>query len=297
MDTDPLLGCGNTTAQQCTLNGTSDAVYNTTRIVCTVPPGVGSSLEAYIGGVWTALSAGYAAPVVASIHPSWVGVAGGSLLIAGSNFGDAPCASWVRAVISQPTATASSLTFDEVAQTWVPAGGKESATVPCAVTRWTPAEISCTLPPGLDAAVAISVSVGGQVYSTPDAVGYLAPVLHNLTAVAPLVTAGGAVITIVGEEFPLTPWPVAVLVGGRACEVDLASRTASRVSCRTPAGAGVVSVTLLTPLQASSNSLELVYAPPVVTGVSTPQGRPLDGGFSVLVTGKVRRTLQRPQCH
>ncbi len=46
-------------------------------------------------------------------------------------------------------------------------------------------------------------------------------------------------------------------------------------------------VTVISPLQSSVGGVPLVYGPPEVYTVTTPQGRSIEGAFPVIVQGKV----------
>ena len=85
-----------------------------------------------------------------------------------------------------------------------------------------------------------------------------------------------------------------VLVGGTECAV--VSRNDTAITCSTPRGAGRVLVVVSTPLQSSAASpgLSVVYAAPEVDEVLTPLGRPIDGGFPMVVRGRVSVGSKRP---
>ncbi len=50
---------------------------------------------------------------------------------------------------------------------------------------------------------------------------------------------------------------------------------------------GVVPVVVHTLAQVSGSAVRLAYAAPVGVALATPQGRPIEGGFPVVVRGKV----------
>jgi hypothetical protein len=108
----------------------------------------------------------------------------------------------------------------------------------------------------------------------------------------PLGTAGGGAVCVVGTGLPPVEWPLTVLVGGLVCAADASAgaRNSSMVCCRVPRGAGRAIVVVSTPLQTSEPvaGMHVQYAAPEVAEVVTPQGRPVDGGFPVLVRGVVR---------
>jgi hypothetical protein len=95
-------------------------------------------------------------------------------------------------------------------------------------------------------------------------------------------------VTITGAGFPLPPWPIAVLVGDALCVTVNASRVSTTsLDCVVPRGVGTALVTVFTPLQGSNSTVTLTYAAPIIARVSTPDGRPIVGGFRVEVEGEV----------
>ncbi len=96
---------------------------------------------------------------------------------------------------------------------------------------------------------------------------------------------------VTGIGFPAVAWPVVVLVGGSECAVTARNTTA--ITCAVPRGAGSRGLVVSTPRQSSpaSPGLSVVYAAPEVDEVITAVGRPIDGGFPVVVRGRVRRKL------
>ena len=81
---------------------------------------------------------------------------------------------------------------------------------------------------------------------------YAVPMLTSLRVPEQPLTSGGTPLTLLGTNFPTAAsgWPVAVMVGPSPCVVDDSSRVdTTTVVCVTPPGAGLVSVTLYTPLQ------------------------------------------------
>ncbi len=211
----------------------------------------------------------------------------------GADFGPGPCPnpgllSSVEVDLTLPPlrTLAEVLTFDPFTRTWDPVLTTNST--PCVVVSWSATSISCTVPPGLDPVVTVRVMVGGSTVVVQGALGFKAPEVTSVTAVGDVGTTGGTVITVSGTEFPVDPWPVAVLVGGRVCTVQPESRTPTAVACSAPRGAGRVQVELYSPLQASNVTGRLSYAPPVVWNITTPLGRPIEGDFPVVIHGAVR---------
>jgi hypothetical protein len=247
-----------------------------------------------IGGVWLAMGGAYEPPVITRLTPGTLDILGGLVTINGTAFGPGPCddpgrpsAVVLRMVV--PPANAMP-TFDPTARTWLPPSLLVPMDVVCGVVEWTPTGILCRAPPGLDPGVVVRVVVGGQSATAPDQLRYAAPTVQAVvpgdTAVG---TPGGALITVRGSGFPLPPWPVAVLLGASPCAVVDASRTTTvSLTCVAPQGLGTVQVAVFTPLQASNITAPVTYAPPSISSVVTPQGRPIAGSFAVEVHGQVR---------
>ncbi len=295
--------CGNATAPVCTLQDSTAASYSATRIACVVSPGVGTGFQLLIRDVWTTLvingvRAGFPPPQVTAVSPRQLPVEGGNLTVIGVGFGPGPCdgvnrTSDVRLLITAaPDPAGPQPVYDTVAGTWGPSNALVSSFVPCAVVSWGRSVIVCAAPPGLDASVTVRVSAGGQLAAAGQPVGYAPPAVTGVEVLQPLGTPGGGAVCVVGANFPASQWPLAVLVGGAVCAVDPSAgpRNATTVCCRVPRGAGRAAVVVSTPLQTSDPvaGMHVVYAAPEVAEVVTPQGRPVDGGFPVLVRGVVR---------
>ena len=118
--------------------------------------------------------------------------------------------------------------------------------------------------------------------------GYAPPVVTAVVALEPLGTVGGGRVVVLGTGFPSAPWPVAVLVGGLECAVTVRNTTA--ITCAVPRGAGRAAVVVQTPRQSSAAGpgLSVVYGAPEIADVVTLLGRSIDGGFPVVVRGRVR---------
>jgi hypothetical protein len=282
-------------ALTCVLANASSASYAPSRIVCTVPPSVGTKFEILIRNIWTQFpaDAGYLTHAVTSVEPTGVPMTGGNITIRGIGFGLGVCvhslrASTVQVVVTRAPANASDLTFDPQAPVVPGAAALLRELLPCNVTSWTDTEVACMVPPGVDPAVGLEVGVGGRVNSTTGLFGFAAPVLYDAAfpGGAP-PTVGGTVMSINGSGFPLLPWPVRVTVGGRVCAVVPDTRSDTRVDCVVPRGAGAVDVALYTALQPAANTVRVAYEGPLITSVTTPSGRPVDGLFPVLIRGQV----------
>jgi hypothetical protein len=183
--------------------------------------------------------------------------------------------------------------FNVASGTWGPPGALMQAYVPCSVMSWTPTSINCTVPPGLDASVAVRVAAGGQAVVASQRTGYAPPVVTAVAPLQSLSTRGGGRIMVVGVGFPSAPWPVVVLVGGAECALDVATagaRNTTTITCSIPRGAGRAVVVVSTPRQTAvaAPGVSVVYDAPEVEEIITSQGRPIDGGFPVVVRGRVR---------
>jgi hypothetical protein len=292
----PAAACSAWTGPSCVLPNATSAYFSEGRVVCVVPPGVGTGFHLLLRDSWTLLpSAGYARPVVTAVAPSRVNVTGGPVTITGVDFGEADAAqlgvgSFVHVVSTPQPPSEAALSFNVTSRSWLFAVGGTPVPAPCRVTRWAPTAIECDLPPGVDPAPVLRVTVGGQVNATVGLMGYAGPVVTRVTPLGALGTPGGTVLAINGSGFPLAPWPLVVVVGDTVCGAVPNSRTVTGVQCYLPRGAGVAAVTVHTPVQASlpSDVPPLVYARPEITSVDTPQGRPIEGGFRVVVRGRVR---------
>jgi hypothetical protein len=294
--------CGNATIPSCILQDTTTASYSASRIACTVSPGVGAGFQLFIRDVWTSLvadgaRAGYRVPQVTSVSPGVLPIDGGNVTVVGSGFGPGPCDGTNRTSDVQLRLTAApgpagmQPVYNAATGTWGPSGAVVPGFVPCAVLSWSPTAIVCGAPPGLDASVAVRVTVGGQAVTAGEHTGYAPPVVTAVVALQPLGTIGGGVVCVAGAGLPPLAWPLAVLVGGSLCTMDAAggTRNATTACCRVPRGAGRAAVVVSTPLQTSEPvaGMHVQYAAPEVAEVVTPQGRPVDGGFPVLVRGVV----------
>ena len=90
------------------------------------------------------------------------------------------------------------------------------------------------------------------------------------------------------EQIPDDPsWPLAVTIGPAEC-AHVVRVSTSILTCIAPRYFGVgVSVVLYTPLQSSTSPTTITYSPPVIFELDTPQGRPIEGGFPIVISGKV----------
>jgi hypothetical protein len=283
-------GAANATTT-CTLDAPS--AYSSSQVVCTVPAGVGSRFQLLLAGMWTDLSSpagtwfGYSPPTLASVDPGLVPAAGGSVTLSGADFGTTPLpCDGVEVLVTPAPLGADSLPFDAARLQFDTAGLPAPVWTPCLLRSWRPSAITCDVPAGLDSALLVRVSVGGTTVTAPGMLGYQGPGVTNVSAAGPVGSPGGAVLTVVGSGFLVGPWPLVVTVGEAVCPpADPGAWMPSRLSCFAPRGAGTVPVRVHVPLQPPSAPVLLSYAPPVVHALQTPSGRPLEGGFLVVVQG------------
>jgi hypothetical protein len=285
--------------------------YSVLQIVCLLPPALGSTLQVFIRRTWIDLPSNvrYGMPVIASISPSRLPTDGGEITIVGHNFGNEPCddtrlrSEVTLMMVQPPTATPSDAllwsswsAFDVIQRRFNRSLAMSS--VPCQVLHWSPTRINCTVPAGIDGSVTVTVRAGGQNVSVAGLLGFHAPVLSAAVTVsaadpstaldASPVTRGGSWIRVNGSDIPGPQWPMVIVVGTTPCDIIEALRTGTSAVCAVPAGAGSsVPLTMYSPVQQSANALQLSYAAPEVYAVETPSGVSVNGGFLLLVTGKV----------
>ena len=224
-----------------------------TEVRCVVPEGEGTSHDVVLvdptgGDMHRApASFSYAAPTLASIAPDHGPTRGGTTLtLLGQHFGLAP----VPLVDDKPCANVQRLSHNEV---------------------------QCDIAEGSGVGLPVSVIVGGQLSNdAPTPFSYDAP---SVVQVSPqsAPTSGGALLTIVGDNFGLNP---VVDVDGRSCTVVFAEH--NEVRCRLPEGegAGLAGGVFV---DGQLAQFDFGYLPPNITGV-TPQTVPTRGG-TITITG------------
>jgi hypothetical protein len=271
--------------------------YTVGRLVCTMPPGVGVGFEVLLNNVWALLApaaVGYSPPTITDVSPSVVLVVGGALTITGTNFGPSPCAvsavgpAEVLLLLMPAPNDTTGLTFDPRALAWSPAAALVPVATPCPWTLWGPSTITCQVPPGADGNVTVTVARAGRTSAPANGLLHFAPpILTRVTTASELTTTGGTVLTLQGTGFLLPPWPMAVTVGAALCVVDESARSSRTLECTAPRGVGTQLVWVHTPSQSSVPDVNVTYAAPVISAVLTPAGRSIEGGFPVVVLGRV----------
>lgn len=147
----------------------------------------------------------------------------------------------------------------------VAVGAAGSATIgglPCtALTYDAQSRMLCTVPAGMGQNLQINVTLYGQK-SLPfvQTYSYDPPTLSTpVWAVAP--TAGGANLTVNGNNFGVSP---VVTVGGFPCAVLYTNPAQSQLICSTPAGEGTVQIVVSANGQASTNTKSYTYDAPTL---------------------------------
>jgi len=185
--------------------------WSHTRVVCTAPPGRGSTNPVVIvvnglsSGILAGMSVKYAVPAIDNITPSSVTTAGGTILmLTGSNFG-----------------TIGSILVG-------------SSNCPIYASSYSHTQIRCTLPQGQGLNVDVVVTAGDQS-SPPSKINYMAP---SITAVSPSSssTQGGDLVTLTGTNFGRTG---SVFVGGQPCSWTADEYSHTQVVCTTTASTAV----------------------------------------------------------
>jgi hypothetical protein len=193
------------------------------------------------------------APVVTSVNPASGSTAGGaSVTITGNNFNGA-----------------TAVNFGVIAASFTVNG---------------PTQIMATSPAGTGT-VDVTVTTAGGTSGTSPADQFTYVAAPTVTGVTPGSgpTAGGTSVTITGTNFNgLT----AVKFGALAA-TGFTVNSPTQITATSPAGAGIVDVTVITPGGTSGTSPADQYtyvAPPTVTSVSPSFGLPA-GGTAVTITG------------
>lgn len=236
---------------------TPSAPSNHSEIRCLAPAGEGSAPEVTVEVAGQTRSRtdllSYSAPRIDDVVPATVPTAGGTLItLAGGNFG------------AEPRVT--------VAGRICPVTGTS-----------TDAEITCTVPPGEGAPVAVEVTVADQSTSTDGVLGYSPPTLDVVTP-ADLPTAGGALLTLIGSNFGLN---ASVTVGGQNCGFDGpgSSRSHDQLVCVGPAGEGFNLPLVVNVAGQQASGLVISYRPPRIDAVQATRASTA-GGDTLTIIGE-----------
>jgi hypothetical protein len=195
---------------------TNVEVLSDSLIMAMTPPGTVGAADVTVDdeGIASTLTAGYtyvAPPLLSSIAPNAGTTAGGtSVTLTGANY-----------------ATGATVTFNGVAATNVVVVSATS--------------ITCTTPPGAAGVAAIAITVKGLTKTFAALYTYISPPV--VLAVTPNfgLPAGGNSVTITGVNFVAGSM---VLFGGNPA-VNVMLVTANTITCVTPAGTGMVDVSVI----------------------------------------------------
>jgi IPT/TIG domain len=193
-------------------------------------------------------------PTITAVSPNSGSQAGGTtVIITGANFTGA-------GAVSFGSTAAISYTVNSDTQ----------------ITAVAPAETAGTVD------ITVAALLGVSAPASSDHFTYLGPILTGVSPVTGNV-AGGTIVTITGTGFT---GAIAVKFGA----IDVMAYTVNsdtQITATSPAGVGVVDVTVTTPdgTSAISSADQFTYiAPPIVTGIG-PNTGPTAGGTSVVITG------------
>jgi hypothetical protein len=196
-------------------------------------------------------------PTVIAIEPASLPTTGGTLVITGNNFGALGPASTIVLVIEPPQ--------------------------PLAVTSWTAAQITATVPPGVgaDQTLHITSDRGGSTV-VPAAFDYDPPRIEGASP-ASGSTAGGYAITLTGRNFGTSALdPATVTLGGQVAPVT--SQDHTQIICQAPAGAGKSLPLNVIVTGQAANPWTFTYEPPTITDIDPPNG-PTAGGVPLTIHG------------
>ncbi len=230
-------------ASPCAVTGQSHS-----QIICTTPPGQGSSsLQVSVGSqVSASLAFTYDPPSLTGVTPANGPTAGGnSITISGSSLG-----------------TSATVTL----------GGQT-----CPVTSQTHSQIVCTAPPNEGTGLQIQAIVA-NVASNVVSYSYDAPVLSTVNPTTG-GTAGGYLVTVTGTNFGLSGQ---VRINSASCATSTRSHT--QIVCTLPAGMGLTNPITVSVGARTSNSINFAYSAPTITSVA-PQSLTSSGGSAITITG------------
>ena len=217
--------------------------YTPTQLSFVMPAGVGTHIAIVLtvaGQASNTLYVSYTAPTETQISPSTGPTAGGTTLaVTGDGFGSSS------------------------GQVTVTIGG-----VSCPVTAVSQTSIQCTLPAGVGASLAVSVTVAGQTSSSVSGVvfSYQPP---TISTVAPSLAAadGGTAVTLTGSNFGSgAASTYSLTIGGQV--VVPSSYSQSQVVVVVPAGVGINIPIVLTVAAQSSQTVYVSYTAPTVASVA-----------------------------
>ena len=232
----------------CTL-ATNGLSSNSIVVVSPIGQGTRKSVLVTVGNQTSnPLILDYQPPTITSISPASFDTAGGNIItIVGSNFGVSP-----RVAIDSGD---------------------------CRLISSSHTNIVCESIPGEGTNAVLAVIVENQTANFP--ISYNPPFL--LTVQPKFIpTAGGAVITITGNNFGRDPL---VTIGGMNCVIPTGGVSSNQIICLSPVGQGIQqALTVRVAGQKSNPPLTLDYYPPGITSVS-PATADTAGGTLITLFG------------
>jgi hypothetical protein len=235
---------------------TSLSANTATSVTCLSPAGTGLNKAVVVttasGPSTDSVSFSYNGPSVSGITPNTGSTAGGtSVTISGSNLRSA---------------------------TGITIGGN-ACTSPSANSD---TAVTCTTPAGSAGTASVIVSTASGSSSANTLFTYTVPA-PSVSGIAPSTgsTAGGTSVTISGTNLS---GATGVTIGGAAC-TPLSAKTATSVTCLSPAGTGLNKAVVVTTASGpSTDSVSFSYSAPSVSGI-TPNTGSTAGGTSVTISG------------
>jgi hypothetical protein len=240
---------------------TSLSANTATSVTCLSPAGTGLNKAVVVttasGPSTGSVSFSYNGPSVSGISPSTGSTAGGtSVTISGSNLRSA---------------------------TGITIGGN-ACTSPSANSD---TAVTCTTPAGSAGTASVIVSTASGSSSANTLFTYTVPA-PSVSGITPSTgsTAGGTSVTISGTNLS---GATGVTIGGAAC-TPLSAKTATSVTCLSPAGTGLNKAVVVTTTSGpSTDSVIFSYNGPSVSGI-TPNTGSTAGGTSVTISGSNLRS-------
>jgi hypothetical protein len=226
-----------------------------TTLTCRVPSGQGApsivDLSAFDQSSNLFSARVYANPTLSgAISPSTLPTSGGTITIAGSNFG----------------------TFGSVSIGTFRCNPPTSAS-------WSNTQIVCRITGGEGANLPIVIGVSGSTTTQSSAFSFQAPTISNVAPVAGS-TAGGATLTLTGANFGIAP---TVMVGTWACQV--VSVWFDSVVCTISEGRGTsLAITITVGGVVATASATFSYSAPAIDSI-TPTIGSTTGGYLVTIMG------------
>jgi hypothetical protein len=261
-------------------------------IQCRVPPGTGAGYSVAVTargvyGVAGGFVFSYAAPSNITVTPSMLVTTGGSIVIAGRDFGIG---------MNTSESTLSLAQWLVVQRRSVTLGG-----VPCAVVSWSSTEIVCQAAEGVAAAPHLVVHVDGQVNAVQvGLVAYYPPTLTGFLFPATGDTSGGYLVAFAGANLGPATSALTLLFGDYRCPVAVHTHVSGVCVVGPGAGRGLAVVVARVGVDGSigvnstAPQMRFSYDAPAVVSVRPVDpmvGYPTVGNFWVTIEGTSFTTL------